>query len=301
MIRFAREFRLVPVVLVAIGALFVLKVAGLVVDGGYTLGGWRASPTSIRSSPSVRVASPAISLEEPAPAAGSDPGRQSWAREMFNFPDITGSVGAKPAAKEEAGKDAAKDSAKEADRNAAKEPPAKVPETLPAKSGTVVPFDGPRMLSAAERAVLERLQERRIELEARARELDVRESLLKAAEKRIEGQVNELKETESRITVATQKRDEAEAARFKALVTMYENMKAKDAARIFDRLDLKILVDVTNQINPRRMADILASMSSEAAERLTVELATRASLGEPPVAAPATSDLPKIEGRPSGG
>jgi flagellar motility protein MotE (MotC chaperone) len=79
---------------------------------------------------------------------------------------------------------------------------------------------------------------------------------------------------------------------------MYENMKAKDAARIFDRLDLKILVDVTNQINPRRMADILAAMSSEAAEKLTVELATRATLGERPPAPAA--ELPKIEGRPGG-
>ncbi len=34
-------------------------------------------------------------------------------------------------------------------------------------------------------------------------------------------------------------KDESEAARFKSLVTMYENMKAKDAAKIFDRLDMQ--------------------------------------------------------------
>jgi flagellar motility protein MotE (MotC chaperone) len=89
-----------------------------------------------------------------------------------------------------------------------------------------------------------------------------------------------------------------EAARFKGLVTMYENMKAKDAAKIFDRLDLKILVDMATQINPRRMSDILAQMAPQAAERLTVELANRASLAEKAGAAP---ELPKIEGRPSGG
>ena len=38
-------------------------------------------------------------------------------------------------------------------------------------------------VSASERAILERLQSRRQELEARAREIDIRESLLKAAEK----------------------------------------------------------------------------------------------------------------------
>ena len=57
---------------------------------------------------------------------------------------------------------------------------------------------------------------------------------------------------------------------------MYENMKPKDAAKIFDRLDIKILVEVASQIKPRRMSDILAQMSPEAAERLTVELANRA-------------------------
>ena len=33
-----REIRLIPIVLLAIGSLFVLKIMGLVLDGGYTLG-----------------------------------------------------------------------------------------------------------------------------------------------------------------------------------------------------------------------------------------------------------------------
>jgi flagellar motility protein MotE (MotC chaperone) len=91
-------------------------------------------------------------------------------------------------------------------------------------------------------------------------------------------------------------RDKMEVQRFKSIVSMYENMKPKDAARIFDRLDMKILVDVSTQINPRRMSDILGQMSSEAAERLTVELAHRAN-AQPKTASP--DQLPKIEGKPS--
>ena len=45
------------------------------------------------------------------------------------------------------------------------------------------------------------------------------------------------------------------------------------------------------------MSDIMAQMSPEAAERLTVELATRASQ---PDKSSSLSDLPKIEGRPGG-
>jgi len=56
--------------------------------------------------------------------------------------------------------------------------------------------------------------------------------------------LQELKELEARLNGAATKKDEAEAAKFKSLVSMYETMKAKDAAKIFDRLNLRILVEV---------------------------------------------------------
>ena len=104
--------------------------------------------------------------------------------------------------------------------------------------------------------------------------------------------VAELKELEARINNAVQTKEEGEAARFKNLVTMYENMKAKEAAKIFDRLDTRVLFEVATQITPRRMSDILAQMSPEAAERLTLALAARPDKDKP-------AELPKIEGKPS--
>ena len=99
---------------------------------------------------------------------------------------------------------------------------------------------------------------------------------------------------ESQLDGAGQKSKENEAARLKGLVTMYENMKAKDAAKIFDRLDMRVLIEVVSLINPRRMSDILAQMQPETAEHLTVELASRATGMAPPEPA---AQLPKIEGR----
>ena len=138
-------------------------------------------------------------------------------------------------------------------------------------------------------------QERRKELEARGRELDMRETLLKAAEKRLEAKVAELKQVEARIKARRAKKDEAESARFKNLITMYENMKPKDAARIFDRLDMQGPGRCRQPYQSAAMSDILGQMSSEAAERLTVEFATRAATPRSPAAA----DLPKIEGQPT--
>jgi flagellar motility protein MotE (MotC chaperone) len=242
-----RNIRVLPVVLIAVFGLAVLKVAGLVLDGGYVFD-YRPQST-----------------------------KPSWAQETFNFPgrnnvdsaDITGSVHEKP-----------KEEAKPA------------PEVAKAET-TTNPEPPQPAVSASERAILERLQSRRQELEARAREIDIRESLLKAAEKRAEGRVEELKGIESRISTATQQKDEADAARFKGIITMYEGMKPKDAAKVFDRLEMPVLFEIASQIAPRKMADILGLMSPEAAERLTVEMARRAGTDKSGGAV----DLPKIEGR----
>jgi flagellar motility protein MotE (MotC chaperone) len=158
-----------------------------------------------------------------------------------------------------------------------------------------VPLDIEHPISPAERAILESLQKRRADLDARARQLDVREDLLRAAEKRVGGRIDELKDLEARVSAALQQKDEGEAARFKNVVTMYENMKAKDAAKIFDGLDIKILLDVAKEINPRRMSDILALMAPENAQRLTVDLAMRSAQKEQSQAV----DLPKIQGKPN--
>jgi flagellar motility protein MotE (MotC chaperone) len=102
-----------------------------------------------------------------------------------------------------------------------------------------------------------------------------------------------LKAVESRITTATQQKSEADAARFKGIVTMYEAMKPKDAAKVFDRLEMPVLIEIATQIAPRKMSDILGLMATEAAERLTVEMARRAGSDKSASAA----DLPKIEGK----
>jgi flagellar motility protein MotE (MotC chaperone) len=207
----------------------------------------------------------------------------SWVREIYDPGEYTGSAAApKPEAKPETKPEAKPEAAPAA-------PPAN--GAAPAAPVDVIK----PVMTAGERAVLESLQQRRQELETRARELEVRDSLLKAAEKRIEQRLQELKEMEARVTGVERKKGEDEVAKFKSLVSMYENMKAKDAAKIFDRLDLRILVEVVNAMNARRMSDILGLMAPEAAERLTIEIANRSgAIGK----AAAPSELPKIEGRP---
>jgi len=288
MIRFARDFRLIPVVLLATVCLFALKVSGLVFDGGYTLGD-RIQQSIDRAS--VRVGShesaPAypkiVFANQGAPGAVPAPDKRFWPqRTAGDSNDITGSVegGEKPAAAGPPLKTSAD----------------KPPEQPKVKMDDVtVPIEPGKIASAGERAILGRLQERRKELDDRSRELEMRESLLKATEKRLDAKLSELKDLEAKVKKLMGTREKNEAERFKSIVSMYENMKSKDAARILERLDMRIQAEVTSEIKPAKMSEILAQMSPEAAERLTVELARRAD-NKPQSA----DQLPKIEGKPPG-
>ena len=116
---------------------------------------------------------------------------------------------------------------------------------------------------------------------------------MKAAEKRIDARAEEAKATEARLVGASGQKAEQDAARFKGIITMYEGMKPKDAAKVFDRLEMSVLYEIASQIAPRKMSDILGLMQPEAAERLTVELARRAGSDK----STSTAELPKIEGK----
>ena len=134
----------------------------------------------------------------------------------------------------------------------------------------------PMQVSASERQVLESLLSRRKTLEERERALQLREKLLEAAEKRVEQRVAELKTIEERIEKSFGKQEESRKEQLKNLVSMYANMKPKDAARIFDKLDMNVLINVVEQMNTKKMAPIMAKMDSKVAQRLTVHLAKRA-------------------------
>lgn len=237
----------------AIGAcaLLALKVVGFVSDRP-------------REEPSVAIARPG---DLPPFMRAIARARQDY---VIPDPDVTGSVQAKDA--KDAGKDAGKANGKANGKPDAKAQTAQAINDLN-KAGV---FEGQTQRTPAERALLERLGERREELDSRSRDIDTREKLLEHAEKKIEGRINDLRLLEDKLGDTVQKRDKAEAQGLKNLVTMYETMKPKDAARVFDRLPHEVLIPVVQSMNPRKMAEVLASMSPDAAEKLTVALAARA-------------------------
>lgn len=133
--------------------------------------------------------------------------------------------------------------------------------------------------SASEQALLSRLGDRREELQQRARDIDAREKLIQEQERRLDERALQAKATEE-AEKGSGRKPEDEGSGLKNLVVMYESMKAKEAARVFERLPLDILVPVVTRMNARKMSEVLAAMSPESAEKLTVALTKRA--GAPP-------------------
>ena len=81
---------------------------------------------------------------------------------------------------------------------------------------------------------------------------------------------------------------------------MYEQMKPQEAASIFDGLDMGVLVKVAKAMNPRKMAPIMAKMSSAKAQELTAKMAEvdPQSAVAPAAATPADPNaLPQIVGK----
>ncbi|HCQ71319.1 MAG: flagellar protein FlbB [Alphaproteobacteria bacterium] len=122
------------------------------------------------------------------------------------------------------------------------------------------------------------LEERRKALEAREGDLRAREALLDATQQEMERKYVELKQIRNQIEVLLKQQEDEEQAQIMSLVKIYEGMKAKEAAAIFNTLDIDILLRVTMNMSERKASAILAKMNPERAKTLTVMLAEQKSL-----------------------
>lgn len=142
------------------------------------------------------------------------------------------------------------------------------PEPSPAPSASA---EAPAF-SPAEVDVLRQLAARREQLEARARDLDKREALLRAAESRIDGKASALKELQAQVSRLLKAQDEQQDAKVASLARLYESMKPKDAAAILQSLEIETLLLVVERIKERKLAPIMAEMNPARARDVTAEL-----------------------------
>ncbi len=117
------------------------------------------------------------------------------------------------------------------------------------------------------------LRARRIKLDARATQLDLQERLLEANEKRIDDKISQLQQLESSIKASLRIFNEREEKEFAKVVKIYETMKPKSAAPIFENLPQEVQLDIATRMKEAKFAPILAAMDPSKARDLTTNLA----------------------------
>lgn len=316
------NIRLLPIVIMAIAALFVLKTVGLVTNGGYVLtgvataqaaggggGGSHGAPAAaagetvtLPGEPTIADTTPTLSDAAPTLGQAADAGGHgsTSSADAHGASSDAGSGDASApaeggdhgAAAEGHGADVANSVAAE---NACAPYPADPSQTSVADGQLmVIPGDCPPLTDAVpqmvtgsglvpmagtdsgqtEQVLLDRLATRRAELDSYEQQLTMRASLVEAAEKRIEERQATMQSIEDQIAALVEQRKQMEEGHFASIVAMYETMKPKDAAKIFDNLDIEVLVRVSKMMSPRKMAPILAAMNTNRAQELTVRLAS---------------------------
>lgn len=238
------SIRLLPVVLVAITALLLFKAIGLVTDGAYVLTG---TEFAVAQTASQRVANADVAAQP-----GDD--------------DLTDAESA-----------AARRAADTLFSRAAPTPiqsdQIDALAVVENRLGEKVGFGSNDGSELTERAVLERLGERRLELDSIERQLGMREDLVAAAEARLNDRIAALDELEAQVQALVDEKNALDDQQFASLVSMYENMKPKDAAAVFDNLDMTVLLRLAISINPRKMSPIMADMQTDRAQALTLLMA----------------------------
>jgi flagellar motility protein MotE (MotC chaperone) len=142
------------------------------------------------------------------------------------------------------------------------------------------------------------LRQRRQELERRDATIATRESVLTAAEQKIDARVEELRRLQAQLSGLDAARQQREDANWQSLVKLYETMKPRDAAAIFNDLGMSVLLPLIAHMKETKAAPILAAMSPDKARDVTSQLAKSKgrldSAPETPAVKPAA--VPPIKG-----
>ncbi len=147
-------------------------------------------------------------------------------------------------------------------------------------------------VSVSERTLLLDLRRRREALDARARDLNQREAELDAASRRLAERADQLSGLQAKLESLEAGRQHHDAENWAGLVRIYEAMKPRDAAAIFDALDMQVLLQVLDRMQDRRAAPVLAAMQPDRA-RLATQMLAEMRARSVGLSAPSLSTNPK--------
>ncbi|MCC6850379.1 MAG: hypothetical protein IT294_17960 [Deltaproteobacteria bacterium] len=125
------------------------------------------------------------------------------------------------------------------------------------------------------RTLLDALEKRQAELDAREREVASKEERLALYEQDVIAKVASLEEIEKRLSPRAKAASQAGDASAESLAKIYGAMKPEAAAPILDRLDDPTVLTIFRRMKEKQVGEILPRMSRERAIALTQALAER--------------------------
>ena len=138
--------------------------------------------------------------------------------------------------------------------------------------------DEDQVASASQVDVVNSLARRRRELDARENQLNMQANILAATEARVDAKIAQLKTLQSQISNLLGQRDQSQKDQITVLVKTYSGMKPAAAAAVFSDLPDEVLIPVAQGLKPDALGEILSKMNPEAAQKLTVKLASKFTL-----------------------
>ncbi len=250
--------RLLPVTIAALGALLAIKTVDMI----------QLATGAVVVDTSVMAAALAATgaADAPAPPARADAARPSSGVAQERYPATLGT---------------AETAARPTPAPSGAAAPAAAEQGQPAQAliahVTPSPEPAPPPVGDAERALLQDLRSRKLEIDARDRATSEREAVLSAAEHKLSERVDQLAALQTRLEALDTERKRHDEANWTGLVHTYEAMKPRDAASIFNDLDLAVLLPVLDRMKEGKAALVLAAMQPERARLVTTKLAQQRS------------------------
>lgn len=160
-------------------------------------------------------------------------------------------------------------------------PPAAAPASAaPVVAGAMAPprpslAEAPGAVAPGDDTLADASQPRRSQAEEREHQLTQREMVAAVAEKRLVERVAELVALQTRLEALQSGLKDRDEANWSGLVKMYEGMRPREAAAIFNALDKPVLLEIVDRMQPAKASPVLAAMDAEKARQVTADLAAR--------------------------
>lgn len=144
--------------------------------------------------------------------------------------------------------------------------------TLPSYVSKERPEENIPELTESGIELLQQMSARRIELEEWKKDLDLRASLVEASSRKLDDKIAQLEKLKNNTQALLDEYKVQDDKQIQSMVKIYENMKPKEAAKVFDQLEMPILLEIVGQMNERRVSPILAKMNSVRAKEMTEKI-----------------------------